>query len=47
MPVRSAPLWPLSAAAHRVLVESGLMPKSTEYLYGLVYKKLARVHALS
>jgi len=41
-PLRSAPLWPLSVAAYRVLGEAGLIPKNTELLYGFVYKKMPK-----
>jgi Uma2 family endonuclease len=42
VPLRGAPLWPLSVAAYRVLGESGLIPKNTELLYGLVYTKMSK-----
>ena len=42
IPVRGAPLWPLSLAAYRVLAESGLIPKNTEFLYGFVYTKMSK-----
>src|SRR5208282_1136265 len=42
VPLRGASLWPLSAAAYRVLSDSGLMPKNTELLYGFVYKKMSK-----
>lgn len=42
MPVPSAPLWPLSAVAYRALGEAGLIPKSTELLYGFVYHKMSK-----
>ena len=41
-PLRSAPLWPLSVAAYRVLGEAGLIPKNTELLYGFVYRKMSK-----
>ncbi len=41
-PLKSAPLWPLSVAAYRALGEAGLIPKNTELLYGLVYKKTSK-----
>jgi Uma2 family endonuclease len=42
IPLVSAPLWPLSVAAYRVLSESGLIPKNTELLYGFVYTKMSK-----
>ncbi len=42
VPLRSAPLWPLSVAAYRLLGESGLIPKNTELLYGFVYTKMSK-----
>jgi Uma2 family endonuclease len=42
VPLRGAPLWPLSVAAYRVLGESGLIPKNTELLYGFVYQKMSK-----
>ncbi len=42
VPLHGAPLWPLSVAAYRVLGESGLIPKNTELLYGLVYTKMSK-----
>jgi Uma2 family endonuclease len=42
VPVRGAPLWPLSVAAYRALGGSGLIPKNTELLYGFVYKKMSK-----
>jgi Uma2 family endonuclease len=42
MPLRGAPLWPLSVAAYRALGESGLIPKNTELLYGFVYTKMSK-----
>jgi Uma2 family endonuclease len=41
-PLKSAPLWPLPVAAYRALGEAGLIPKNTELLYGLVYKKSSK-----
>lgn len=38
-PLRGAPLWPLSVAGYHALGEAGLIPKNTELLYGLVYRK--------
>ena len=40
--LRNAALWPLSVAAYRALGEAGLIPKNTELLYGLVYKKMPK-----
>ena len=42
VPLRGAPLWPLSVAAYRVLGEAGLIPKNTELLYGFVYTKMSK-----
>jgi Uma2 family endonuclease len=42
IPLRGAPLWPLSVAAYRALDEAGLIPKNTELLYGLVYTKMSK-----
>jgi Uma2 family endonuclease len=42
VPLRGAPLWPMSVAAYRALGEVGLIPKNTELLYGLVYKKTSK-----
>ena len=42
IPLRGAPLWPLSVAAYRALGEAGLIPKNTELLYGLVYTKMSK-----
>jgi Uma2 family endonuclease len=42
IPLRGAPLWPLSVAAYRALGESGLIPRDTELLYGFVYKKMSK-----
>jgi Uma2 family endonuclease len=42
IPLRGAPLWPLSVVAYRVLSGSGLIPKNTEVLYGLVYTKKSK-----
>lgn len=42
VPLGGAPLWPLSVAAYRTLGERGLIPKNTELLYGLVYKKISK-----
>lgn len=41
-PVRGAQIWPLSVAAYRALGEAGLIPKNTELLYGVVYKKVSK-----
>ena len=41
-PLRGAELWPLSVAAYRALGEAGLIPKNTELLYGLVYRKISK-----
>src|SRR5262245_58070023 len=42
VPLRGAPLWPLSVAAYRALEEAGLIPKNTELLYGFVYTKMSK-----
>jgi Uma2 family endonuclease len=42
VPLRGAPLWPLSVAAYRALGEMGLIPKNTELLYGFVYTKMSK-----
>jgi Uma2 family endonuclease len=41
-PVKGAQVWPLSVAAYHTLGEAGLIPKSTELLYGVVYKKMSK-----
>jgi Uma2 family endonuclease len=40
--VRGAQVWPLSVSAYRVLGEAGLIPKETELLYGIVYRKMSK-----
>jgi Uma2 family endonuclease len=42
VPLRGAPLWPLSVTAYRALGEMGLIPKNTELLYGFVYTKMSK-----
>jgi Uma2 family endonuclease len=42
IPLRGAPLWPLSVAAYRALGEASLIPKNTELLYGLAYTKMPK-----
>ncbi|MSU21584.1 MAG: Uma2 family endonuclease [Pedosphaera sp.] len=42
IPLRGAPLWPLSVAAYRALGEAGLIPENTELLYGFVYTKMSK-----
>ena len=42
VPLRGAPLWPLSVAGYRALGEMGLIPKNTELLYGFVYTKMSK-----
>jgi hypothetical protein len=42
IPLRGAPLWPLSVAAYRALGEAGLIPKNTELLYGFVYATMSK-----
>jgi Uma2 family endonuclease len=39
VPLPGAQLWPLSVAGYRALRDLGLIPKNTELLYGLVYRK--------
>ena len=41
-PVKGAQVWPLSVAAYHTLGEAGLIPKNTELLYGVVYKKMSK-----
>jgi Uma2 family endonuclease len=36
-----ARIWPLSVTAYRALGEAGLIPKQTELLNGIVYKKMS------
>jgi len=47
-PVRTGELYPLSVEAYHVLGEAGFLPKNTELLYGLVYKKMPKspIHAV-
>lgn len=42
IPLRGAPVWPLSVAAYRALGAAGLIPKNTELLYGFVYTKMSK-----
>ena len=42
IPLSGASLWPLSVTAYRALDESGLIPKNTELLYGIVYTKMSK-----
>lgn len=42
VPVRGAALSPLTVTAYHALAEAGLIPKNTELLYGLVYKKMSK-----
>jgi len=42
VPLPGGQLWPLSIAAYRALGEAGLIPKNTELLYGLVYRKMSK-----
>lgn len=37
-----AQVWPMSVAAYRSLGEAGFIPKNTELLYGIVYKKMSK-----
>src|SRR5207247_263735 len=41
-PVHGAQIWPLSVTAYHALGEAGLIPKSTELLYGFVYTKMSK-----
>lgn len=41
-PLHGAQIWPLSVTAYRALGEAGLIPKNTELLYGIVYKKRSK-----
>lgn len=41
-PLPGAHIWPLSVTAYRALGEAGLIPKNTELLYGIVYKKMSK-----
>ena len=42
IPLRDAPMWPMSVAAYHTLGEAGLIPKNTELLYGFVYRKMPK-----
>jgi len=42
VPLRNAPIWPMSLAAYHALGEAGLIPKNTELLYGFVYRKMPK-----
>jgi len=42
VPLRGAPLCPLSVAGYRALGEMGLIPKNAELLYGFVYTKMSK-----
>jgi Uma2 family endonuclease len=42
LPLPGAHIWPLSVTAYRALGEAGLIPKNTELLYGIVYKKMSK-----
>ena len=42
VPLRGAPLWPLTVTAYHALGEAGLIPKNTELLYGLVYTNMSK-----
>jgi len=42
MPLCDGPIWPLSVAAYHALGQAGLIPKDTELLYGVVYKKMSK-----
>jgi len=42
IPLQGGQIWPLSVNAYRALGETGLIPKNTELLYGIVYKKMSK-----
>ena len=42
VPVPGAHIWPLTVAAYHTLGEAGLIPKNTELLHGVVYKKMSK-----
>jgi Uma2 family endonuclease len=39
---RGATFWPLTLEAYHFLAEAGLIPESTELLYGFVYNKMSK-----
>jgi Uma2 family endonuclease len=41
-PLEGAQVWPMSVAAYRSLGEAGYIPKNSELLYGIVYKKMSK-----
>jgi Uma2 family endonuclease len=42
MALDGAEVWPMSVAAYRSLGEAGFIPKNSELLYGIVYKKTSK-----
>jgi len=42
MALEGAQVWPMSVAAYRSLGEAGFIPKNSELLYGIVYKKMSK-----
>lgn len=42
LPVKSPQVWPLSVSAYRALGQMGLIPESTELLYGSIFKKMSK-----
>lgn len=41
-PIRGASIWPMSVEAYHLLGEAGVIPKNTELLYGVIYKKMPK-----
>ena len=42
MALEGAQVWPMSVAAYRSLGEAGFIPKNSELLYGIIYKKISK-----
>lgn len=42
MALEGAQVWPMSIAAYRSLGEAGFIPKNSELLYGIIYKKMSK-----
>jgi Uma2 family endonuclease len=42
MALEGAQVWPMSVAAYRSLGEAGFIPKNSELLYGIIYKKMSK-----
>jgi Uma2 family endonuclease len=40
--LEGAQVWPMSVAAYRSLGEAGFIPKNSELLYGIIYKKMSK-----